>query len=206
MQVILIPCSSRKRRGGGPLSELGQTAPGLLSPESRERLLDARAGLCKLLDLARGPDLGLERASYIEFMAAYRRYDGNLYRQARLTAEDWAGGSDTQILIVSALYGLLTAVEPIRQYNLAMSNRLPNGRRVSGWWTERKLGEIVCETLDRLRADHVQDLLSEDYRQALSPWPPSDLKATYTPHDYPGLGSGSNFHRGDDLRRLLKGA
>ncbi len=133
-------------------------------------------------------------------MDAYQRYDGNLYRRAQLKKADELG----RVFIVSALYGLLTAQERIRCYDLAMSDRLPNGRKVFDWWRDRNLGALVQEVIGNLGATTVHDLLSQNYRRALSSWPPSPVQTIYDCHNYPGRGSGSNFDRGDDLRLLLE--
>ncbi len=166
-------------------------------------LLRARADLSRLLDLAPGPDLGTEVQNAILYKAAYQRYDGNLYREARLTDADALGHSGGRVLIVSALYGLVTPLERIRDYDLEMSCRLPDGRKVYTWWKDRDLGAFVCEAAERLCVDTICDLLSGNYRKALLPWPPSTLRATYNLYQYPGRGTGSIFDRGKDLRRLL---
>lgn len=202
-RVILIPCSGRKRPGGGQRYTPENSAPTLLGPNSGQSLLKARYELCRILGLALGPDLGADQDAGVEYLAAFRRYDGNLYRRAHMTEEDAAGQRGPRVLIVSALYGLLTALEPIRHYNLAMSDKLPNGQRVANWWKQRCLGSLVLEALKNLGASEVHDLLSANYRQALSPWPGPCLPFAYHGHEYRGLGSGSDYHRGEDLRRLL---
>lgn len=203
--VILIPCCKIKKSYGETTYEAGVSAPALLSPASRQTLLNARRDLSRLLGLAPGPDLGSESQSAIEYMPAYERYDGYLYQKARLTDADALGRSGGRVLIVSALYGLVTALEPIRNYDLEMKCRLPNQGRVYTWWKQRRLGVLVHEAIEDFGETTVYDLLSGDYRKALKPWPPSSLRAGYCTFDdkYGPLRSGSTRHRGMDVRRLL---
>ena len=84
--VILIPCCKIKKSYGETTYEAGVSAPALLPPASGQALLDARRDLSRLLGLAPGPDLGSESQSAIEYMPAYERYDGHLYKEARLTS------------------------------------------------------------------------------------------------------------------------
>ncbi len=203
--VILIPCCKIKKPYGETTYEVGVSAPALLSPASGQALLGARRDLSCVLGLAPAPDLGSEGGASIRYMSAYERYDGHLYKEARLTHEDALGCSGGQVLIVSALYGLVTALEPIRDYDLEMKSRLPNQGRVYTWWKQRRLGVLVHEAIEGFGETTVYDLLSGDYRKALKPWPPSSLRATYCTFDdkYGPLRSGSTHHRGLDVRRLL---
>ena len=109
------------------------------------------------------------------------------------------------MLIVSALYGLVTALEPIRDYDLEMKGTLPNGGRVYTWWKQRRLGVLVHEAIEHFGHATVYDLLSGDYRKALELWPPPSLRAKRETFDekYGPLRSGSTHHRGVDVRRLL---
>ena len=203
--AILIPCCKIKKPYGETTYEAGVSAPALLSPASRQTLLDARKDLSRLLELAPGPDLGSESGRSIRYMPAYQRYQGRLYEKAQLTHEDALGRSGARVLIVSALYGLVTALEPIRKYDLEMKCTLPNDRRVYTWWKQRRLGVVVREAIEHFDEATVYDLLSGDYRKALKPWPPSSLRAGYCTFDdkYGPLRSGSTHHRGLDVRRLL---
>ena len=203
--VILIPCCKRKRTGGDARYEASVSVPALLPPASGQALLGARRDLSCVLGLAPAPDLGSEGGGSIRYMPAYRRYQGRLYEKAQLTHEDALGHSGGQVLIVSALYGLVTALEPIRDYDLEMKCTLPNRRRVYTWWKERQLGLLVHEAIEHFGEATVYDLLSGDYRKALEPWPPSSLSARRVTYDdrYRPLRSGSTHHRGTDVRRLL---
>jgi cytoplasmic iron level regulating protein YaaA (DUF328/UPF0246 family) len=163
--------------------------------------------LGRFLGLLPGPDLGIEGQPSAPYLPAYERYDGGLYRAAQLTRDDALGLSVGQVLILSALYGLVTALEPIRYYNLQMEDKLPDGGKVHEFWRNRQLRELVQEAIEHLGATTVWDLLSSKYRKALSPWPPQTLRAVYRTNDdkYRPLKSGSNHHRGKDLRGLLDG-
>jgi cytoplasmic iron level regulating protein YaaA (DUF328/UPF0246 family) len=137
-------------------------------------------------------------------MPAFRRYDGNLYRRAML-AEDDVTAPTTRVLIVSAFYGLLDARDWIRHYNLAMSETLPGRMRVHRFWREHGLPEILAEAVRSLGATEVHDLLSGAYRRAAAPTQGFVSFCSYLPKEYPGLGTGSDYYRGSDLRVLLDG-
>lgn len=79
-------------------------------------------------------------------------------------------------------------------------------KRVSAFWKARGLASIIAELIAKLGARQVEDFLSGSYRGAvpgLETMLPTGCQ--YQPHPYPGLGSGSDHHRGLDLRRLLAG-
>ena len=206
-KVILIPCCKLKKPGGKKIYERGICAPALLSMASGEALLNARRDLSNLLGLTPAPDLGSEGQNTIEYLPAYQRYGGNLYKEARLTNTDALWQSGGNVIIVSALYGLVTALEPIRDYDLEMKHMLPDNGRVYTWWKRRQLGVLVHEAMVQFGDATVYDLLSGDYRKALKPWPPDSLNARYCIFDerYSLLRSGSTHHRGMDVRRLLSG-
>ncbi len=108
---------------------------------------------------------------------------------------------------MSALYGLVTALEPIRDYDLEMKCKLRNRGTVHNWWKQRRLGVLVHEAIEHFGQATMYDLLSGDYRKALEPWPPPSLRARRKTFDekYGRLRSGSTHHRGLDVRRLLSG-
>jgi hypothetical protein len=201
MQVIIAPCSGRKRDGG-------QSAPvsftrSALGTKYWNDLCHARSALGSRLGLEPGPDLGNAVSSSIPLAPAWQRYDGNLYRKAELSEAD-IQQNGVVLLIVSALFGVITAADTIRNYNLAMTDRLSDGTKVNKFWHNRGLSSIVADLLGNLGARHVDDLLSGSYRGAVKGLdmmvPPG---CDYRVHTYPGLGTGSDYHRGMDLRKLV---
>ncbi len=140
----------------------------------------------------------------MDLLPAFKRYDGNLYRKAQLSETQLTG--HRRLLIVSALYGLLDARDPIRDYNLQMSDKLPGRITVKRWWREHNLRDVVVNAVERLGAAQVHDVLSGNYRDALRGLPqhlPAGRRCR--PYDFPGLGTGSDYHRGDVVRGLLNG-
>ena len=205
MDVILIACCKTKV-DAGVATYAGSALEATLTPQSRARLFEARGELGRLLSLPPGPDLGQPNVDdALRYMPAFERYAGIVYSEGavrRLYPE----AASHKILIISALYGLLDASEPIRLYELQMSATLPNGMRLRTWWKHNGLGTVLEECLLALRPARVHDLLSTDYHAALEPWPPPRLLRAgieYQRYSYPGEGSGSSYSRGRDLRRLL---
>lgn len=205
MELILIACSKTKIAGGEAVfreSELEKRIPS----HTFRRLSGARYELARLLGLPAGPDLGTcQQDSSLAFLPAYRRYDGIVYRRGRLwTLIPQAQGM--RVLIVSALYGVLDAEDPIRLYEAHMASKLPDGSSIARFWKHQRLGELLDECIAALGLRHVHDLLSKSYRSALGPWPPRSItegNISHQEYQYPGQGSGASYSRGDDLRRLL---
>lgn len=200
MRVVLIPCSGRKCAGGS--SAATSYVRPLLSEDSWRSLVDARAGLAQMHGFEPGPDIGEARVA-MPLLPAWQRYDGNLYRKGRLQESDLLSAT-TRIFVVSALFGIIDIRDSIRKYDLAMSDAMPGGGKVRRFWRDRGLIRVVGDLLRGLYATEVHDLLSGPYRAAL---PGLDhllpSGCLYFRREYPGLGTGSNYHRGADLRAIL---
>lgn len=202
MELVLIPCSGRKRDGGTDLCE----EPAIkteLSASSWDRLLACRHELADSMGLAPGPDIGDPQSGQgVKYMPAYRRYDGNVYRAAFPGARRPSDGT-IRIVVVSALYGLLDLGDSIRLYNLRMTYSLEGIGVVSRYWATHGLGSILSEAIRNLRPSRVHNLLSTHYLKAIAPWPPADVSPIVKAHRYPGLGQGSDFARGRDIASIL---
>ena len=204
MRAILIPCSGRKVEGGA--SSAVSHIRTSVSSESWSTLCRARGSLAQQLGLEPGPDLGNSATPSPQLLPAWRRYDGNLYRKAMLTERDMHRPA-FRFFVVSALFGVIDARDPIRSYNVAMTDRLPDGRTVHRFWRANGLASIIADLLLHTDPTEVHDFLSGSYRKGvkgLMTELPSGCE--YLPRSYPGLGSGSDYHRGNDLRTLLAGA
>lgn len=139
---MLLPPSETKSTGGsGPALDLGRLSFPALNP-TRRRLLDALdPALC-------GPT-----------EPALHRYTGVLYAAfgvKGLTAAEYARAS-SRVLICSALFGLLSAQDPVPYYKFSAGSRLAGLPTVSALWREP-----LTEVLARLDAP-VLDLRSGAY-------------------------------------------
>lgn len=202
MEVVLIPCSGRKRLGGTTQftdSLLTET----LRPSTWERILECRRELARSMRLPPGPDLGLSmQVEAIEFLPAHQRYDGNLYRAARLAGELADSGLIT-IFVVSAFYGLLNARDLVRHYDLQMAAKSSGAGTIHRYWSRNGLGSVVAESIRFLQPKQVHDMLPVSYRRALAPWPTPDLVGRVKSYGYPGLRMASDSARGRDLAMLM---
>lgn len=163
--------------------------------------MDARRGLAMWLGLQPGPDLGFHEINEnIAYLPAYQRYDGVIYKTGNMRHlyNKYKG----LVIILSALYGLIDASDTIRNYDLAMTDSLPIRSRVSTFWQKQGLREIIEEYYLASESSTLHDLLSNNYRKALDPWPSSRI-TSYHPYNYPGLRTASNYPRGEDINKLL---
>lgn len=202
MDVVLISCSGRKRpRGTKGFAGFGLSK--IVEPRTWEKLLSCRRDLARRVGVEPGPDLGApQKNASVEYLPAYQRYDGNLYRSARLGRELAPVGSVT-IHIFSALYGLLDARDPARVYNLKMAARLPGLGTIHRFWSNNGLGAAAAEVIRALAPSQVHDMLPEGYGRALAPWPPPDCAHVVRQYKYPNLGMASDWARGRDLATLM---
>jgi hypothetical protein len=184
---------------GGTLQwSRASSALGRLSSGGARTLVNSRRDLARQFRFPGGVDLGSSGVSE-PLMPARLRYAGNLY--SRIDRDMWPGRrSNIDIVIVSALYGLLTPEERIRDYDLTMNDHLPSGIRVSRWWLNQGLPGLLAEFVERTGVDVVHSFLSSTYAWAAEAVDCVRIRD----HKYPRLGSGADFHRGDDVRRLLE--
>lgn len=199
----IIGCSKRKRTGGECAYEASRTRVERLPEGGRDRLMGSRRELGALLGLAPGPDLGSDvGAGATLFLPACHRYSGIIYTRAGVSRRP-IQLLLRSVVIVSALYGLVAPDESIRDYDLTMSGRLPDGRAVWRWWRDRGLGQLVTEYVAGTSEGWVVDLLSHQYRRALEPWPPSDASTLVLAHESSGPGMSSLYRRADQLASVL---
>ncbi len=120
MYVLLPPSETKSIGGGGPPLELGRLSFPALTP-TRERLMQA------MPDSAAGPTT-----------PALRRYTGVLYAAfdvGHLTPAEYTRAAG-RVLICSALFGLLSAQDPIPSYKFSAGSRLAGLPTVSALWRE----------------------------------------------------------------------
>jgi cytoplasmic iron level regulating protein YaaA (DUF328/UPF0246 family) len=146
--LIVIPCAGRKRLGGEPglIWTKSRSVVARLGAPNAQRLLECRLDLARRYRYAEGADLGGNDSSAIPLMIACCRYGGNLYRHVEATC--WPSSerpAGVEVIIVSALYGLLLPWEPIRYYNRTMKELVSSRLRLARWWASRGLSELLAE-------------------------------------------------------------
>ncbi len=168
------------------------------------RLLDARRQLARHFGEPEGEDLGSRQPAPVPLMPAHTRYDGNLYR--KIDKSLWpevAKLENVAVIIISALYGLLIPGEAIREYNRTMGETIAPRLRLARWWSERGLGSLLVEYIKRNKVAVVHDFLSGSYVRIANELSSLGPTVKVQHHSYPGLGSGADYHRGQDVRKLL---
>jgi len=97
-------------------------------------------------------------------LPAWRRYSGVVW--AHLDPESLTETSRARIWVVSGLAGLVAATDPLPDYRLKMSARLPSTGPLAAWWRD-DLTDALLETLPRIGAPLVVDLLPQEHRAAV---------------------------------------
>lgn len=206
MEIALIACSKTKKPGG-TYQYHGSLLEQSLKPDSYKKLLEKRCKLARLISQPSGPDLGemSPGSQVLQFMPAFQRYQGRVYERGMVESL-YPHAEGIQLVIVSALYGLVDGKDLIRNYELEMAASVPRIGLLKNWWRQQGLGNFVIEYIFALKPTRVHDLLSNHYRDALGPETKTAVQAfgiEWISHEYPGEGSGSMWKRGDDLKRLL---
>jgi cytoplasmic iron level regulating protein YaaA (DUF328/UPF0246 family) len=200
MKAIIIPCSGQKIRGGSSIY-IKPRLIDLLGEAEFGRLLALRDKLSVQIGLPPGPDTNIRNMENdIRFLPAYKRYNGKMYQRAEFCEffPEFRG----RVFIISALYGLLDANDHIRFYDLAMDDWISPNERVWQWWAGNGLRRYLDIALKNAAASEVYDLLSNKYRNAIGLLQTSDRYRAYL-FSYPGLGIGSLYERGNDLKKIL---
>lgn len=212
--LVIISCSGGKRNDEGSSGcrwVKENSAVGRLSRDKAAALLDCRRSLPgnypKKFHHKEEKDLGGNREGTVPLMPAIERYTGKLYGE--IDSSLWKrlkGREDSmEVVIVSALYGLLTPWEAIRNYDLAMDEAYGKRFQLWRWWRNQGLGGMLCEFVDRSGASTVHDFLGGPYRNiSRGLKAQASSKFRLIPHQYPGEGSGSIYHRGRDVRKLME--
>jgi len=212
--LIIISCSGGKKSDDGSPGcrwVRKNSAVCRLSHEKAAALLACRRSLAgkypKKFHHKEEKDLGGNREGTAPLMPAIERYTGKLY--GKIDSSLWKrlkGREDSmEVVIVSALYGLLSPWEAIRDYDLAMDEPYAKRIQLSKWWRNQGLGEMLCEFVDRSGASTVHDFLGGPYRN-ISRGMKAQASSIFCliSHQYPGEGSGSIYHRGRDVRKLME--
>jgi cytoplasmic iron level regulating protein YaaA (DUF328/UPF0246 family) len=206
--LILIPCCGTKNPSGSPVYDGRFCIVNHLTASAGAKLMELRKRVAINFKEESGPDVGFEKqATQIKYMKAYERYCGNLYN--RISRDSWEKLNKHQnlsLIIVSAFYGILKHDEFIRNYNREMNRDKIEGVRLKTWWSRQGLCDILLDYITKNRIEVVHDFLSANYSEAIQPFQSKikEIGLEYHFHDYSGLGSGSNYYRGEDVNRLIQ--
>jgi cytoplasmic iron level regulating protein YaaA (DUF328/UPF0246 family) len=205
--LILIPCCGSKNPGGLPAYDKARCIVNYLSSSAWKKLMESRKHIAIAFGEKMGPDIGVKVAeSQIEYLKAYERYCGNLY--SRITMSSWEKLNNSQnlsLLIISAFYGVVKHDEFIRDYNRTMNDKIERVL-LKTWWRKQGLCDILLDYVTKNEVKVVHDFLSLNYSEAIQPFRDEveKLGIGYYPHNYSGLGSGSDFYRGSDVEKLVQ--
>jgi cytoplasmic iron level regulating protein YaaA (DUF328/UPF0246 family) len=212
--LLLLPPSETKRDGGEPGTslDLGVLALPGLTPQ-RKTAAAALRRLCRtkgaaMSALKLGPSLAGEvqrnRELFVSpVMPAIDRFDGVLYEALEAgalspAARDFAG---RHVLIASALFGLVGALDPVPAYRLSPDSRLPGIPLVRHW-----AAPVRVALAERSAGELVLDLRSEAYA-ALGPAPTGSWFVRVVADDGGGrrraLNHFNKHGKGEFVRRVL---
>lgn len=192
-ELVLIPCCGEKDPGGK--TEVGdRKIENELSKENRLDLLQLRKKVAESF----GINLGKR-----EYKLAYKRYIGNLYSE--VSNDAWVSleeKDNTELVIISALYGLIYWDQPIINYDVEITDKIKPKRTLKTWWKNNDLSLILADFIENKNFDVVGSLLSNNYEKAIC-GAEKHTSSTWLFYSFTGLGSGSNYYRGRDLTQLL---
>jgi hypothetical protein len=193
--IVLIPESTRKRSGGSPDSPKGDAIEGTLPTAERQALEGLRQKVLK-----EGPRGSVDAG---RFLPAYQRFDGNMYRS--IAREAWEQRSSAvEVVIASALRGLVVSRDPIPAYHLSMAESTPPFGKLNRWWHEAGLPRILAAYLMAVRPKTVVDLLSLEYRESVAGYENRVPGTAVRRIDFPGMGRASQPRRGEKVAEILR--
>lgn len=150
--LLVLPCSARKARGGGPVAD-GESVLDHLPAGLAEELARARSRLAAC------------REREEQLLPAWRRYTGHLY-QAATSAWGALHQQGVPVAIVSGGYGVVLSTEPIAWYD---------ARFRPSDWPSRLVPRSLAALAQTLNVDRVVALAgaSTAYARVMrqAPWP-----------------------------------
>jgi len=191
--VVLIPESTRKRPGGVRIAGDRDVARALPAA-ARADLEGLRA------EVRRVSGTGI---AWNELLPACERFDGNMYRH--IPEEVWESRDQgVEVLIASGLLGLVASRDPVPRYDHSMAESTPPFGKLNRWWHSRGLPRILGAYLEAIRPALVVDLLSLEYREAVTGYEGELAGIEVRRIDFPGLGRASQPRRGEAVARILR--
>ena len=193
--IVLIPESTRKEKGGDPTGSERDDIREALPPVVRAELASLRSQV--RLASKKGMIGTTGR------LPAYRRYQGNMYRHIPPAAWE-ARSPEVEVVIVSGLLGLVASRDAVPWYMHSMAEPLPPLGKLNRWWHGAGLPRVLRAYLAGVRARAVVDLLSLEYREAVSGYADGLQGVRVETIDFPGLGRGSQPRRGERVAEVLR--
>jgi len=204
--LIIIPCCGSKKQGGHSKYNSANSIFNYLSPDAQKHLLELRRQLFEYFNIESGPEIQSPIKPSTLYLDAFQRYTGTHSQiYGRITRQSWdklqkSGGLN--LVIISALYGLLMFNEPIQDYNITMKNKIGSST-LKTWWRKNGLGQILKDYVLNQDIKVVKNLLSIDYNDAIR-GTLQVLKIEHEILDFSQFKSGSNAHRGDWVNKFIR--
>jgi len=193
--VILIPESTRKRRGGSPSIAPADGVVEALPAAARTKLSGLRDEVA-----AKSPDGSIDSRG---LMLAYERFDGNMYRE--IPRDAWEVRSPrVEVLIASGLRGLVASRDTIPRYEHSMAEPMAPFGKLNRWWRDHGLPSILAAFLTAVRPRAVVDLLSLEYRESVDGYADGLTGIDVQAVNFPGMGRASQPLRGERVAEILR--
>jgi cytoplasmic iron level regulating protein YaaA (DUF328/UPF0246 family) len=192
--LVLIPESTRKRRGGVAIAP-SDSILDALPAAARERLESLRQEVA-----AKSPKVSIESGN---LLPAHERFDGNMYRS--IPDDAWRGRAPgVEVVIASGLRGLVASRDPIPRYAHSMAEPMGPFGKLNRWWHDRGLPGILAEYVRAVRPRTVVDLLSLEYRESVAGFAAGVGGIPVKTIDFPGMGRASQPRRGETIAEILR--
>lgn len=152
--LVLIPGCKEKRVESAEATAEGPV-PGILPIRDRlVQLLERTPHLASIPENKTG--ILDPRAKRVP---ACKLYQGKLYQKCEWVLQ--RNHVDVQVLIVSALYGLVRPGEAVKNYDLSMGNRLHDGPPVYKFWMNEELDNVLRDHVETNEISFVWSLLPD---------------------------------------------
>ncbi len=158
--ILITCCGTKNLTTGNENTENPNAITNFLSKEKSEKLIRLRE---KTFD-AFNDKIDFESG----FMNANERYMGLIYKP--ISKETWnkiSNSDSVDLLIFSALYGLLKFNDPILNYNVMMTDDIEDRIKLNKWWRINEIGSVLIDYIKRNNIVNVYNLLSNSYSTAI---------------------------------------
>jgi len=189
-ELLLLPCSLRKRIGGNNRKNNRIFSKQIKSSEQLQSLI-------------------IRIAEYNEFnpfqneslLPAHKRYDGTIYRELA-KSNFWPSLNkklSPEVLIFSSLYSFVYWDEYIIHYNVSINSKIET-ITINSFWQNNSIEDFLVEYLEKNKINLVRSFLSKSYTKPfenLISNKQSDI--VWLQYSYSPLGISSNVLRAKDL-------